>query len=100
MKRTTCLPLLCCFVFAFPALALAAEGLQLPAYNARDFCEKRAKSGFVQECLQAEEAAYNRLISGMQTTGANFEQCRVSLNELGVESYAAFEHCLKKGDNE
>jgi hypothetical protein len=100
MKHTHCLPLLCCLVLAFPSLAHAAEGLQLPAYDAKGFCEKKAKSGFLKECLQEEEAAYNRLISGVQTTAALFEQYKTTLDTLQLESYTAFEHCLKKGDIE
>jgi hypothetical protein len=87
--------LLCCY--ATPALT-AEEVLRLPAYDAKAFCEQRAKSGFLKECLQKEEEAYDRLIGGMHTTGHIFETCRVSLDAIGLESYAAFEHCLKKNE--
>ena len=94
MKRFALTLLFCCIALT----AFAAEGLQLPAYNAKAFCEKKAKIGFAKECLQEEEAAYNRLISGIQTTADIFEKCRVALDALEFESYSAFEHCLKKGD--
>jgi hypothetical protein len=91
MKQIAIALLLSCFA----APAFAAEVLRLPAYDVKAFCEKRAKSGFLKECLQEEEAAYNRLIGGIHATGDVFEKCRVLLDELGRESYTAFEHCLK-----
>ena len=93
MKCITLALLFCCF-------ALPATAAGLPDYNAKTFCEQHTKRELLQECLQEEAAAFRRLMGGIQGTDELFEKCRATLNALGLESYAAFEHCLKKGDGD